>query len=219
MFHCANVRPMKKKKLVLSDVDGTIVRGSLVLNHACVLAEAGVIGGLEIALAWKADPKNEDLITALAEHYRAGVVGMTVEDLKVDEFIDSILADKGNFYSTMDRLLQFKDEGYDVILVSGSPTYLVKALASHFGFYGVGSSYLTDDAGRFTGECVGMFSASMKREYVSGLNLAQNSEIIAFGDTASDVALFEVASHSVLVEPSEITMTAIGEKVNEVVVL
>lgn len=205
------------KKIFLSDVDGTITRGSLVLDHATMLHTRGIINLGELPAQWNADKKNETLITALAEAYRREIVGLTHESMLVKEFINETVRG-GNFYETLSRLEQATNEGHDVVLISGSPEFLVSEFASHFGFTGIGSSYFTCENGRITGEVNGMFHAEAKREVIASLNIRSSyNEVHAYGDTMSDEPLFDAADWSVLVQPTEETLNAVAHKIDELI--
>ena len=177
-------------RIVVSDVDGTIVRRSLVLNHAAKLHEEGIIDFGELPSQWQADPKNEGLITQLAELYRDSLTGLTLDGLGIDAYIQDVVIE--NFYSTLARLLELRKSGAQVFLISGSPSFLVERFAAHFGFQGIGSEYVMDEFGRFTGECIGMFSSKAKEASLKLLGLEKYDEVLAFGDTESDRPLFGV---------------------------
>lgn len=204
------------KKLVLSDVDGTLLKGSLVLNHACMLHNEKIINLDQLPTEWLADLKNETKVRALAEGYREAIKGMALEEMKIPEYIESILSDKTNFYSTIERLQEHKDNGADIHLVSGSPGFLLKEFAKHFGFKQVGSHYRRY-RGVFTGGLKLMAGSDAKRGYVSSLELNSYSHITAYGDTVSDGPLFEFAHHSVLVDPNAETESQMSEFIHEIV--
>lgn len=194
--------------IVLSDIDGTIVRGSLVLEHACYAHKEGILDLEDLPNNWNANRKDENLITKLAEAYRESIVGMTADDLHASDFVKSYADVSDNFYSTIERLVEAKKNGYTVVLISGSPSYLVTPFARKFGFRSKGSNYKRDSEGRFTGECLGMFNADSKRRHVASLKPARYSRVVAYGDTASDLPLLEVADYSVLVSPTNTTLKA-----------
>lgn len=205
------------KQVVLSDVDGTVIRGSLVLQHAISLHENEIINLGDLPAIWRSEMKNEHHITNLAVAYQQAITGMKITDLNVEGFIDSICESSTNFYSSLTRLIELKQAGADVVLVSGSPDFLVGNFGKRFGFGFAASKYKTDADGRLTGSIEGMFSAPAKRAFVGSLNLAGYRDIFAFGDTSSDVPLFEAASYSVLVDPNEETRLSLGATVNEIV--
>lgn len=212
-----NKKKTQLKTIILSDIDGTLVRGSLVLRHAVFLHKNGICDMGDHARAWMRDQKNESLITALAETYREAIIGFTVEDLRVAEFIDDIVSDSDNFYSTLDTLVEHHHDGAPVLLISGSPEFLVESFADAFGFEHSASFYARDELGRFTGDCIGMFSGDAKRKFIAALDLSGYDRILAFGDTQSDAPLFERAHHSTLVEPSSVTREALRHLVQSIV--
>ena len=205
MNNAKHAKGVKNAGIVLSDVDGTIVRGSLVLEHARHIHEQGIVDLGDIPERWVADRKNEEIIAELGEAYRGAIAGMTAEDLGAVEFVKEYASDPVNFYSTLAKLQEAKRNGYHVVLISGSPSFLVTPFARKLGFRSKGSNYKRDAEGRFTGECIGMFTADSKRRHVASLKTHTYSRTVAYGDTASDLPLFEVADYSVLVAPTDAT--------------
>lgn len=193
------------KYAVLSDVDGTLTRGSLVLDHAIYLHDSGAIDLGNLPKKWQKNPKNEKVIVKLAEKYREQIHGMKIEDLKVEEFLDGYEQNDNQFYSTMDQLKEFKRRGWEIQLISGSPNFLVQPFAERNGFFGKGSEYLTDEDGALNGNIEGMFGGKAKQGYIEKLGINRFKRILAFGDTASDKPLFDNSHHSTLVDPSEET--------------
>jgi len=202
--------------LILSDVDGTLVKGSLVLNHACALHDKGVIDLGDLPEKWKADMKNEVIIQELAETYRDKIIGLHLKDLETKEFIDEVVSDSNNFYSSIDEIRTMKRGGAEVILISGSPQYLVGELAKKFGFKGIGSDYQTDRTGHLNGKVVGMFFAEAKEKVVAeSIDLNEHRvQIHAYGDTSSDKPLFDKAHHKVIVDPTSETLRKLNIRKN-----
>lgn len=210
MSNAFTVRMNYDRQAVLADVDGTLLRGSLVLDHACFLHDEKVVNLGDAPDAWREDVKNEALITQLAEAYRESITGKSAVELLTRDYVKEKVADDAQFYSSIQRLRQAKEEGADVFLISGSPSFLLTPFARHFGFRSKGSLYATDTAGAFTGSIRGMFGAEAKRKHVRTLKPAQYQHITAYGDTSSDVPLFEVADHKVLVAPTQRTLSVVG---------
>lgn len=202
-------RDPNAKYAVLSDVDGTLTKGSLVLDHACYLHEKGVLNLGDLPQKWKENPKDEEVVGALADQYRRGIKGKTEEELGATDFVENYIQQDNKFYSTMRQLQEFKRRGWEIQLISGSPDYLVKPFANHFGFFGKGSTYHQDEEGRYTSEIDGMFGAEAKHEYVQKLDIPRFKRVLAFGDTVSDKPLFEHAQHTTLVDPTDETSAAL----------
>lgn len=212
--HVRNKKQDLVGAVVLSDVDGTIVRGSLVLDHAVYLHDEGIIDLGVLPSQWLVDRKNEGLIARLAEQYRKNITGFSVADLRVDEFLDSYLNSPDAFYSVFYRLVAYRNRGASVLLISGSPDYLVENFANRFGFIGIGSVYVTNSNGVISGDIKGMFSASSKREVVCSLRGRHIAR--AFGDTKSDFPLIESAEVGYLVEPNESTLRVAPHGVRQI---
>lgn len=192
------------KYSALSDVDGTITRGSLVLDHAIYLHEKGEIQLGDLPEKWKKDPKNEKLITELAESYKTAIKGKTKKQLQIKQFLEDYDKRENQYYSTLSTLKELKKRGWEVRLISGSPDFLVEPFAKKHGFFAKGSEYKMK-AGRISGEVIGMFGGEAKAEYISKLELDRFKRVISFGDTSSDIPLFENSHHSTLVDPSKET--------------
>lgn len=205
------------KEIALSDVDGTIVRGSLVLDHACSIHEQGIVNLGDLPEIWKEDQKSEEKIVALAEAYRDALVGKRQSELGVPKFLDKLLADSNRFYSTLDKLKNLQAQGVEVHLISGSPSFLVGPFARRLGMSHAGSLYHKTRPGHFTGQVRLMAIGSAKRDYVTSLNVNRFGKVYAFGDTASDAPLFDVAHHSTLVDPSAHTESVFAGKVHSII--
>lgn len=201
------------KKLLLTDVDGTLTRKSVVLSHAGFLIEKGIIQDNGSYEAWKKDMKNESLIVAVAEHYRSQITGKKESDLMPKEFVKSFLNKKENWYSTLEELKEKNKNGsHEIILVTGSSDFLVKELASLLDCKYKATQYLKENE-RFTGEVVGMFSESQKDSFVQKeVDKSKFSEVEAWGDTVSDYGLFKHAEKITLVDPTEKTLKAVATK-------
>lgn len=206
----------KKKTLVISDVDGTLVKGSLVLDHACYLHEKGLIDLGTWPARWKKDQKNEELIAGLADNYRQAVAGKNLKDLAIPEFISSVVNSPTKLYSSLERLKHHREAGHDVVLISGSPNFLVGPFANYFGFRSFASTYHRNRARQLNGRITGMFYAGAKEGIVEKLDLPSYDRVIGYGDTASDVPLLSKADYAVLVEPNPTTVEVLRSKAVEV---
>lgn len=201
------------KNLILTDVDGTLTRKSVVLSHAGFLIEKGIIKDDGSFQAWKKDVKNESLIVAVAENYRNEITGKTEEEMHAEEFVSQFLENKKNWYKTLDDLKEKILQGFEVVLVTGSSDFLVKHLANFLGCSYYATEYLkTND--RFTGKVRGMFSESQKDDCIQwNINTNEYSYIEAWGDTASDFGLFKHADYRLLVEPTKQTLETLIKKI------
>ena len=201
------------KKIIFTDVDGTLTRKSLVLSHAGFLIEKGIIKDDGSYNAWYQDMKNESLIIAVAENYRSQITGLKESDMQAETFITNFFLKGDNWYNTLGMLTNMQNQGYEVSLITGSSDFLVKHLADILQCDYHATQYLKDENGCFTGEIKGMFSETQKDNCIqSNYNLKEYSEIEAWGDTASDYGLFKHANRKVLVDPTLETLKTLSQK-------
>lgn len=201
------------KKLILTDVDGTLTKKSVVLSHAGYLIEQGIIKDDGSYKAWSQDMKNESLIVAVAENYRSQITGLKESDMQAQTFIAKFFAKTDNWYDTLGRIKDKQKEGYEVCLVTGSSDFLIKHLADILQCNYHATEYLKDENGCFTGNVKGMFSETQKDDCVQwNYNLNEYDKIEAWGDTASDFGLFKHAKYKILVDPTFETLKTLAQK-------
>lgn len=201
------------KKIIFTDVDGTLTKKSLVLSHAGFLIEKGIIKDDGSYNAWYQDMKNEGLIVAVAENYRSQIIGLKESDMQAQTFIIDFYLKGDNWYNTLSMLTKMQNQGCEVSLITGSSDFLVKHLADILECDYHATQYLKDENGCFTGEIIGMFSETQKDECIqNNYNLEEYSEVEAWGDTASDYGLFKHASRKVLVDPTFETLKTLSQK-------
>ena len=201
------------KKIIFTDVDGTLTRKSLVLSHAGFLIEKGIIKDDGSYKAWSQDMKNESLIVAVAENYRSQITGLKESDMQAQTFIIDFFLEGDNWYNTLGTLTKMQNQGCEVSLITGSSDFIVKHLADILQCDYHATEYLKDENGCFTGEIKGMFSETQKDECIqTNYNLEEYSEVEAWGDTASDYGLFKHASRKVLVDPTFETLKTLSQK-------
>lgn len=201
------------KKLILTDVDGTLTKKSVVLSHAGYLIEQGIIKDDGSYKAWSQDMKNESLIVSVAENYRSQITGLKESDMQAEKFIHEFYINKENWYDTLSLLKSQIKNGYEVCLITGSSDFLIKHLANILKCDYHATEYLKDENGCFTGNVKGMFSETQKDDCVQwNYNLNEYGEIEAWGDTASDFGLFKHANYKMLVDPTFETLKTLAQK-------
>lgn len=206
---------MENKQIMFTDLDGTLLRHSLVLLHCGYLENLKKIDTKGAFQSWEEDMKNEHLITNCAMAYQQAIIGMSMEDMNVDDFILRTFLDsrgrfkKDMFYIEILEKLILSDE---VHIVTGSPSFLVEKFSEMLGvnIFAHGSVYEYDKHMElFTGEIkVPMFTASVKDETIANIvekYCYENRAELTFlgcGDTMSDKPIFEIADKKILVEPT-----------------
>lgn len=201
------------QKLLLTDVDGTLTKKSVVLSHAGFLIEKGIIKDDGSYKAWCQDVKNESLIVAVAENYRSEIKGKTEKEMLAKEFIAEFLSNKENWYSTLETLKNLV--GFTVYLITGSSDFLIKELAKELNCNFFATEYLQEN-GKYNGKINGMFSESQKDDCIQwNINTNKYDYIEAWGDTVSDKGLFKHSHFSLLVDPTKETQEKV--KVDKII--
>ncbi len=132
----------------------------------------------------------------------AGALGSVVEPIIYDE--------------AMDLIDEHRQAGRRVVIVSASPSELVRPLGLHLGIDDViASEAAIDDNGRYTGElaffCTGREKADAVRLF------AQREQIdlersFAYSDAFTDVPLLELVGHPVAVNPDRALARVAAER-------
>lgn len=203
---------MKKTKLAVFDIDGTIFRKNLAFE-------------LIDELAWfKIFPKTvreeltrhytdwlehkgtyEDYRRALVKLYEHNIKGRAKEE--IERASKSVMPfHKDRTYVFANNLIKkFQVENYCIIAVSGSPSEIVEEYNKYLKFDAVfGSVYETDEQGCYTGKAV--FEPTRDKSQVVRQFVAENHLTLdgsyAIGDTESDVAMLEVVENPIAFNPN-----------------
>lgn len=198
------------RKLLLTDLDGTLVDGSAVLQFISYIIEREIIPDSHLRIEWENDMKNEELIIKYAEHFKQSIKGMFLTDLE-ELAKDFVNADILEFYgNSTNVMLEYVESGYVPFIISGSCDFLVKEIAKKLGVHGFGSIYGVDKAGKMTGAVdVPMFLGAEKNKIIDKLIFKGFTEhVVGMGDTLSDSTSIGIASDDFwLVDPTEFTMS------------
>ncbi len=194
------------------DVDGTLVRTNLIhptlyylLNQrspfrSLLKVARAVVRAPEMALAEYKDRRlfNEALFTSYegTSHDRLMLLA--------DDAFDSVI--KPAIYpSARDLVGRCRDEGHDVVLVSGALDFLMERLSKHLGATHVIANRLEIKDGFATGRLLrpvvaGPEKARLIREHArdAGHDLG---ECFAYSDSYSDVPMLSLVGHPAAVNP------------------
>lgn len=199
-----------KKDLVLSDLDGTLTKKSLVLEHYGYLIKNGIVEDDGSYKAWSMDMKNEKLITECAMSYQRAIIGKSINELGVIDFVTDFVYNDDNWHlDVMETLEVARDFGNtDIILITGSADFLVQPLCEILGFDSFSTIYTRDlKTGKLDGNVIGMFAEGQKSECIQkNIDLHLYNEVIGYGDTASDFGIFQYCHKNYLVEPTKETL-------------
>ena len=196
------------------DIDGTLYRDSLMIEHFKKLLKYEVI---DPAL-WHMHVKHthrdwierigeyDDYMFELANIYIEALKGVNMKDI---EFIaDQVIKLKGDvvYTYTRDRIYYHKMHGHKVIFVSGSPEYLVEKLAKKYGIEDyIGTKYILDNESKFTGNVVPMWDSENKNKAISDFVEKYSIDLensYAYGDTNGDFSMLSKVGHPFAINPT-----------------
>ena len=205
---------MAKNIAAFFDIDGTIYRNSLLIEHFKMLVKYEYIN----MMTWEGKVKEkfikwekrigdyDDYLEELVETYVDALKNYSKADM--DFIARRVIELKGDrvYKYTRDRLKYHFDKGHKVIIISGSPDFLVGKMAEKYGVEDFrGSEYVTDDKGIFTGEVKPMWDAKNKKriinEYCKNYNIDLKKSF-AYGDTTGDFTMFKQVGNPIAINPA-----------------
>lgn len=199
---------------VFFDIDGTLYRDSLMVEHFKSLIKYEVID----PLVWHTIAKNTfhdwDMRQGNYDNYLNEVSHIYLSSMKglnrnhIDFISNQVINSKGDrvYRFTRDRINWHKTEGHIVIFISGSPDYLVSKMADKYGVCDYrGTEYKVDENNNFTGEIVQMWDSDSKyaaiMEFVEKYNI-DLSKSYAYGDTNGDFSMLQLVGNPIAINPA-----------------
>lgn len=211
------------KAAAFFDIDGTLYRDSLMIEHFKKLLKYEVVNEAIWHTTLKEKYENwqkrrgnyDDYMIDLAEAYIDSLIGM--EKSKMEFVTDQVIKLQGDkvYMSTRDRITWHQEQGHDVFFISGAPEYLVDRMANKYGITDfVGTKYLMDENECFTGQVIRMWDSDSKEIALKSLVKKYDidlSQSYAYGDTHGDITMFKHVGHPVAINPTHELLTAIRE--------
>ncbi len=196
------------------DIDGTLHRNSLLIEHFKKLVKYEVIDPghwyskiQHTYNEWrKRQGDYEDYLLQLVDIYRNELKGKSKRDM---EFVyNQVITLNGDvvYRYTRGRILHHKAEGHKVFFISGSPSFLVEKMAEKYDADDFrGAVYLTDDRDVFTGEVIPMWNTESKNRAISDFVNAYDIDLsasYAYGDTNGDLSMLKSVGFPVAINPT-----------------
>lgn len=197
------------------DIDGTIFRNSLMIEHFQKLITFEVIDPevwytkvKKVYLEWERRYGDfEEYLEILARVYLEELKGI---DKSYIEYIAShVIKQNGDMIYKFSRnqIQWHKDQGHRIFFISGSPDFLVTKMAERYDVTEYrGSEYLVDEDNRFTGELIPMWDSRSKQIVLNELiekydvNLKKS---YAYGDTNGDFSMLKMVGKPVSINPNK----------------
>jgi HAD superfamily phosphoserine phosphatase-like hydrolase len=203
---------MKKDKLAVFDIDGTLFRKNL---HYVLISELSYRG------LFKKQVRDE-LVKVYGhwldhegtyEEYRIKLVKLYEENIKGCKQSDIIEAAKTvahfnakRVYIFAKNLIEELKKDYTMLVISGSPIEIVTQYVGYFGFDAhFGSVYELDNEKKYTGKAV--FEPTRDKGAVVKQFMAENDltlrESVGIGDTESDASFLQLVKRPIAFNPNQ----------------
>lgn len=212
-----------KKTAAFFDIDGTIFRNSLMIEHFQKLISFEVIDPeiwytkvKKVYLEW--EKRYGDF-----EEYLEILAGVYLEELKgidksyIEYIADHVIKLNGDMvYKYSRKQIEYhKKHNHKVFFISGSPDFLVSRMAEKYQATDYrGSIYKVDSQNRFTGEIVKMWDSESKQRELNSLIEEYDVDLeksYAYGDTTGDFSMLKIIGNPVAINPNRELLISIRE--------
>lgn len=205
---------MMKNVAAFFDIDGTLYRDSLMVEHFKRLIQTELIDtylwhnhAKETYLNWaKRQGNYDDYLLEIAEIYVNALIGLDKPSIEfTSNMVIKLKADRVYMY-TRSQIEWHKKQGHTIIFISGSPDYLVSKMAKKYGATDhKGTTYIFKD-NLFTGKIVPMWDSQNKdlamNEFIEKYDI-DLSKSYAYGDTNGDVSMFSRVAYPRAINPTK----------------
>lgn len=220
---------MKKRKVAIFDIDGTIFRSSLLIE----LVEVMIENKLFDFSARKEYEKEENewldrrgdyesYINAVVKVFMNNIKGISYEDFdRASEIVIERYKNRTYRY-TRDLIVSLKKKKYFLLAISQSPKGILDGFCEKLGFDKVyGRFYELDSSGKFTGKVMNEDLISDKSNIVKRAMEKENLTLeasVGVGDTEGDISFLEMVSMPICFNPNSKLYTRAKKKKWRVVV-
>lgn len=204
-----------KKIASFFDIDGTIARESLMIEHFKRLIKYDIID----ESAWVDGVRQlymeyvnrygayDAYIEALAEKYLSDLKGF---DTEYNKFIAEQSVEKvceRVYIFSRNQLEYHKKNGHLIFFISGSPDFLVEEMAKKYGVTEFrATKYHYDENRKFTGEISPMWDSENKLRVCKELIEKYDIDIensFSYGDTTGDLSMLKLFGNAYTINPSK----------------
>ncbi len=197
------------------DIDGTLYRDSLLIEHFKKLIKFEVIderiwlNNIQSSfIKWTHRSGDyENYLEELVESYHNALKGINAKSI---DFIAEKVIEKTwerTYKYTRYRVEEHLRMGHKVIFISGSPDFLVSKMAKKYNVKDYSSTiYTVDKHGDFTGKLIPMWDSKSKneaiKEYVKKYNIDMNKSY-SYGDTLGDYSMLISTGNPIAINPNK----------------
>ena len=201
-------------KAAFFDIDGTLFRNSLLIEHFLKLVEDGILDKKiwtdEIGPLYSKYENRlgayEDYLDKSALAYQRAMIGL---DRKiVDKYAQIVLDENKNkvYNVTKNAVKKHHEEGYLIFFISGSPNFLVNDFSKLYNATdSISTEYIFDENNKFTGKVLPMWDGESKLAAVTKLEKKYDLDLensYAYGDTNGDITMFQLVGNPHAINPS-----------------
>lgn len=202
------------KRFAAFDIDGTLIRWQLYHVMVDKLANAGALRSdakqllREARMVWKRREHNEafkayeQLMIDLYEEALQRLDTEAFDDIVtgiIDEYKDQ------TYVYTRELLKRLKDEGFMLLIISGSHHELIEQIGHYYGFDDWIGTHYARVGKKFSGEkwIASKDKAASLQKFVAKHGLSFEGSL-AIGDSASDIAMLELVQQPIAFNPDKI---------------
>lgn len=205
------------------DIDGTIFRNSLMIEHFQKLMTFEIIDPTiwytkvkKVYMEWERRFGDfEQYLEILAAVYLEEIKGVDKDYMEfIAAHVIEVNGDMVYKYSR-DQIQWHKDQGHKIFFISGSPDFLVSKMAEKYGVTEYqGSHYEVDEENKFTGRITPMWNSKNKQKVINRLIVKYNVDLknsYAYGDTTGDLSMLRMMGNPVAMNPNKPLLDAISK--------
>ena len=205
---------MEKRRAAFFDIDGTLFRNSLLIEHYFLMTKDGILDKEN----WEENVKPlyqkyedrkgpyEDYLDKAALVYQRSMIGLEKEI--IDKYAKLVLEENKNkvYMVTRKAVEKHKKNGDLIFFISGSPDFLVEGFGKYYGATeSISTSYIFDENNKFTGNIRPMWDGKSKLSAIKYLKKRYNinlDESYSYGDTNGDITMFQMVGNPHAINPS-----------------
>lgn len=209
-----------KKIAAFFDIDGTLYRDSLMVEHFKKLIRYDIIDPLlwhdhakNTYLNWdKRQGNYDDYLLEIATLYIESLKGIPRESIEfTSRQVIALKSDRVYKY-TRSQIECHKNQGHLVIFISGSPDYLVEKMAHRYDVKDFKGSQYIFKHGIFSGKVIPMWDSDSKDKaidyFVDKYNIDLDNSF-AYGDTNGDFNMLKRVGNPIAINPAKELLTNI----------
>lgn len=213
---------MNKNIAAFFDIDGTLYRNSLLVDHFKKLIKFGILD----SSIWHSHVKNDfeewsrrqgnydTYLFEVAELYRKNLIG--IDKVNINFTANQVIKLEGDkvYKYTRQQIEWHRKEGHKIIFISGSPNFLVDKMAKKYdAFDYCGSIYHFDENDCFNGDITPMWDTTSKNKTIHEMVTKYDidlSKSYAYGDTHGDLSMLLQVGNPIAINPSKELLNSIN---------